>query len=145
MKGRSQPETRLKELTDPVAWVRRVNGRWIVHETLRQCAADYLDHLERIDPERLARSCRNARHLAEGQGYLEDPKPWFYAGLFSLATIPEAEQFLADHAFTLAAIPSLAESMPKCLKRDSVGEETWRKICRIRAAVAEVTADSPSR
>src|ERR1041384_2872948 len=41
----------------------------------------------------------------------EDPKPWFYAGLFSLATVEEARRFLANHSFTLSAIPSLSTEL----------------------------------
>lgn len=142
MAGVHQPESPSPDGAEAVAWVRRVNGRWIVHEAMRGCAAGYLDHLEQTDPERLRRSCRIARHLAESQGVAEDPKPWFYAGLFSLATPDEARLYLADHAFTRSAIPALAETMPNVLSRETVSGETWAKIGRIRAAVAEITAES---
>ncbi len=62
---------------------------------LRKNAAFYLDHLARTDPARLHRSCRRVKLLADQFGHTEDPKPWFYAALFSLATIPEAKRFLA--------------------------------------------------
>src|SRR4051794_20202758 len=70
--------------TSYVAWAYRVNGRWIVHHGLDQRAKAYMDHLAGVDPRRLERSCQLAHQLAR-QAAPEDPKPWFYAGLFSLA------------------------------------------------------------
>lgn len=86
-------------------WVRQVNARWLVHSDLRGSATAYLDHLEVTDPERLLDSCRIVRELMRRLGPAEDPKPRFYAGVFSLATPQEAQQYLHAHLFTLSLIP----------------------------------------
>ena len=70
----------------------------------------------------------------------EDPKPWFYAGLFSLATLAEAERFLSGHDFTIACIPALADSDFGSLHPGEVGLPTWEKILRIRAVLNRLEA-----
>lgn len=87
------------------SWVRKVNGRWLVHSGLQHRAAAYIDHLAAADRSRLMNSMRIIRELFRTLGPLEDPKPRFYAGLFSLATPQEARQYLHDHLFTLSLIP----------------------------------------
>jgi hypothetical protein len=126
---------------DAVAWVRTVNARWLVHHGLREDAAAYLDHLAAVDPSRLQRSCRIARGMVRRRGSVSDPKPWFYAGVFSLATAEEGRRFLAGHEFTRAAVPHLAEALASDFTPDRVGEPTWALIERIRAAVGEVAAE----
>ncbi len=88
------------------AWVRKVNATWLVHAGLRECAAAYMDHLAEADAPRLMDSCRVVREMLRTLGAAEDPKPRFYAGLFSLATQDEALRFLSDHHFTLSLIPA---------------------------------------
>jgi len=85
-----------------VAAVRRINDRWIVRGQLKDHANDYLAHLDRSDPERLARSCQLALELVRNRVPGEDPKPLFYAGLFAFATEPEVDHHLAEHLFTRA-------------------------------------------
>ena len=126
---------------DAFAWVRAVNARWLVHHGLREDAAGYLDHLAAVDPGRLKRSCAIARSMVQRRGSESDPKPWFYAGLFSLATAEEGRRFLAGHDFTLMAIPQLAEALGSRCTPDRVGEATWGVIERIRAALEEVAAE----
>lgn len=126
---------------DEVSWARRVNSRWIVRESLRESASRYLEHLERADPDRLRRSCLRARRLTDRFGESEDPKPWFYAGLFSLATPDEVEGFLTGHLFTLATIPGLAGAIPGFLGRGSVSGMTWEKILRIRGGVTDLITE----
>ncbi len=123
---------------DHVAWARRVNARWIVRGGLNDSATAYMNHLERIHPERLVRSCRRAHRLVYSMEPLEDPKPWFYGGLFSLATTAEARRFLAEHPFILATIPSLAfdPDLPDVLV--SAAPETARKIQRLKNALARL-------
>lgn len=118
--------------SDEVAWVRRVNDRWIVRQNLRESAAAYLDHLAAIDPERLQLSCACAKHLTETYGKKEDPKPWFYAGLFRMATPEEAERFLAKHDFTFSAISGLTEAKAPFLEKAMVHDHTTEKLRRIR-------------
>jgi hypothetical protein len=88
------------------AWVRKVNSRWLVHSGLQHRANAYLDHLASTDRERLISSLRIVRELFRTLGPLEDPKPRFYAGVFSLATNEEARRYLHDHLFTFSLIPA---------------------------------------
>jgi hypothetical protein len=87
------------------AWVRQVNSRWLVHSNLQHRANAYLDHLASTDRERLISSLRIVRELFRTLGPLEDPKPRFYAGVFSLATDEDARRYLHDHLFTFSLIP----------------------------------------
>ncbi len=87
-------------------WVRRVNATWLVHAGLRECALAYMDHLAATDAPRLLDSCRVVREMICSLAPAEDPKPRFYAGLFSLATPDEALRFLSEHLFTLSLIPA---------------------------------------
>lgn len=87
-----------------VAKAHRINNRWIVHGNLRDNANAYLDHLSSTDPLRLERSCSIAMDLVHKRRALNDPKPLFYAGLFSLATEAEIERFLQGHHFTRSVI-----------------------------------------
>jgi hypothetical protein len=130
--------------TSDVAWAYQLNARWIVHHGLDKQAKAYMEHLARIDPKRLERSCRLAHQLV-GRAPREDPKPWFYAGLFSLATFEEAREFLANHWFTVSAIPSLpAEICPACPK-EPIGRAARDKIARIRQALSSLLASSDDR
>jgi len=131
------------DTTDDIAWARRVNARWIVREGLRASAAAYLDRLDSIDPERLQRSCRRARRLTDRYGTTEDPKPWFYAGLFSLASGDEVKHFLTEHHFTLALLPGHEDAVPGFICSGSVAASTWDKILRIREGVAALAGDEP--
>jgi hypothetical protein len=119
-------------------WARKVNSRWIVHHGLREAAESYLNHLEANDPERLAASCERANRLVHACEAGEDPKPWFYAGLFSLATVDEASHFLAEHWFTTACIPSLFGRVEGRAMLQSIGSETQSKIERVRAALSKL-------
>ena len=124
--------------TDPVGWARRINGRWIVHRGLKETAEAYMVYLGRNDPVRLRQSCRNARRLASGCESAEDPKPWFYGGLFSLATPDEAREFLAGHNFTASLVPA-ARKLPQfdaCL--EGAGQSTWQTVIRIRRALGHL-------
>lgn len=128
----------MTDTTDDLAWVRRVNSRWIVRQGLRESSAAYLDHLAATNEEKLMRSCRRARRLTNRFGSSEDPKPWFYAGLFSLASDEEASTFLADHPFTRAALPGPGGRVSGFFGPDSVAKTTWEKILRIRRGVRDL-------
>ncbi len=90
--------------TTRIEWAGSINARWICHHELAECAAGWMKHLEASDPARLADSCRHAFELMMKAGPHNDPKPWFYAGLFSLATEEEQAEWLKEHAFTAAAV-----------------------------------------
>ena len=126
---------------DDIDWVRHVNGRWLVRSTFRADAKAYLDHLASTDPDRLRISCGRARRLARSHRD-EDPKPWFYAGLFSLATPEEARRHLRGHDFTIACIPGLADTELGSFHQGNVGVATWEKIARIRSAITALDAES---
>jgi hypothetical protein len=123
------------EVLDDIGWARRVNARWVVRHGLKECADAYLNQLESTEPERHAGSCKRARLLVRKCLPGEDPKPWFYAGLFSLATLPEAKQFLSDHWFTAACIPSVAATVAKGSAPEQIRTDTRTKIERIREAL----------
>ena len=97
-----------------------------------------MDHLEANDPARYVASCDRANRLVQACDPGQDPKPWFYAGLFSLATLEEAGQFLADHWFTAACIPSLAGRLEVSGTPKSIGPETRTKIERVRDAISQL-------
>ena len=103
-----------------------------MHGGLDRDAENYLRHLEETDPARFERSCRNARRLTDLRKRSEDPKPWFYAGLFSLATPEEAERFAGTHWLTSVAI---AEEDPRLTAESA---ELVEKLGRIREALARV-------
>jgi hypothetical protein len=125
---------------DHLAWTRKVNSRWIARNRLTDTAAAYMDHLSEVDPERLERSCRIAHVLVHALEPAEDPKPWFYGGLFSLATRPEATRFLADHPLLACVVPALqtAEALP--LDLESISETTRRQIQRLRETLGGITS-----
>jgi hypothetical protein len=127
---------------DLVAWARRVNGRWFVRDNFGNDTAAYLDHLERNDPDRLLRSCRNAHEMMKRRVRGVDPKPWFYAGLFSLATVDEARSSLHRRWFTRKSLPVLEAEFDPHDPAESLDADTRTKLALIRKAVAEVLAAS---
>lgn len=134
--------TPLHEPHDPVAWARRVNNRWFVRDNFGKDAAAYLDHLARTDPERLLRSCEHAHEMMKRRVKGVDPKPWFYAGLFSLATIDEARSSLRRRWFTLQSLPALAAEFDHPDSPIDIDPDTRAKLGLIRKAVMEVLASS---
>jgi hypothetical protein len=127
---------------DLVAWARRVNSRWFVRDNFGGDAAAYLDHLERTDPGRLLRSCRNAHEMMQRRVRGVDPKPWFYAGLFSLATVDEARSSLRRRWFTRHSLPALTAEFDPHDPAEDVDPGARTKLELIRKAVAEVLASS---
>ena len=125
---------------DHVAWAKQVNRRWIVHRELNRDAGLYLDHLARTDQPRLVASCRNARLMTGWCDPMEDPKPWFYSGLFSLTTPEEASRFLADHWLTRMVTASHGKLA--AISSEGVAETTLEKIQRIQAALAKLPSPS---
>lgn len=87
--------------SDPIEHVRRINRTWIVRGDLPEHTASYLDELQQQDPALLREVCElaiAATRLASREQ--RDPKPDFYATLFSRATAGQVERFLKDHAWT---------------------------------------------
>lgn len=124
---------------DAVEWVRRVNRAWIVHSQLNQHAEAWLDYLAELKEGRLESSSLAARAMFGVRSPLDDPKPWFYAGLFCQATAEEARQFLGNHRVTKATVPALASDEEVLLWMDRVGEETRELIGRLRQSLAQIS------
>ncbi|HPA18729.1 MAG TPA: hypothetical protein PLU30_13345 [Verrucomicrobiae bacterium] len=126
---------------EDIAWVRRVNARWIVHGGLDQSAGAYMDRLRGTDPTRLALSCRIARALAGQADPGEDPKPWFYAGLFSMARPEEVAEFLLGHRLFTTILLTDPPAEGPAQSRPDFGPATLGTIRRIRAAIAQLSRE----
>lgn len=127
---------------DPITWARRVNSRWFVRDNFGDDTAAYLDHLARTDPDRLLRSCRNAQEMMKRRIHGADPKPWFYAGLFSLATVDEARSSLRRRWFTRNSLPALTAEFDPHDPKEQIDPDTRAKLALIRKAVSEVLESS---
>ena len=126
---------------DHIQWARQLNGRWIVHNKLNDTATAWMEHVGQADPERLARSCRLAHVLVHTLAFAEDPKPWFYGALFSLATPSEAGKFLAGHPLLASVVPALQSGgLPPAV--ESVDNTTRRKILRLRDVLHRLTKET---
>jgi len=133
--------------TDPIAWARRINNRWIVHEGLNSRSNAYMDHLQKTDPERLRLSCMAAWQMTHSGDALEDPKPRFYGGLFCLASPKEAKQFLSHHEFILRIIPAFSINTEDRFTKNLI-PATKEQITQLRSELAklskEIQTGSPS-
>lgn len=122
-----------------IEWVKRVNRTWLTKGGINQHADSWMEFLAGNDPARLLLSCENARAMCGIRNPLDDPKPWFYSGLFSLATAEEAKRFISTHRITKASIPSMHDDDEVVLWLDRVGPETKELIERLRAGIARLT------
>lgn len=87
--------------SDPIAQARRINRTWIVRGGLSETTARYLDDLEAREPETLRLVCELAVTAAKKASHEQrDPKPDFYASIFSRASEADREHYLRDHAWT---------------------------------------------
>lgn len=120
-------------MVDPVEWVRRVNRTWIVHQGLAERAEEWLAHLEGLHDGRFEKSCAAAHAMSHRRDHSEDPKPWFYAGLFSTATAAEAKRFLVNHRLTPATVPAMWEDEAVVQWIFEIGPETRRLLARLRS------------
>lgn len=85
----------------PVEQARRINRTWLVRGGLADSTAQYLDMLAGKNPELLEKLCAEAIAAArQASAEHRDPKPDFYAALFSRATEEERDRFLANHRWT---------------------------------------------
>ena len=115
-----------------VDWVRRINSRWIVRQDLRDHAEAYLKHLEASDPGRLSQSCRLAYEMLKQRPSFQDPKPWFYAGLFGLATPLEVAEYASDHSLLAAVLSPSRTGNGWGLSDASIRKETRELIKTLR-------------
>ena len=123
----------------PIEWAGRVNQSWIVRGGLNEHAVEWMKYLISQDDGRLLSSCEAARAMCGLRDPLSDPKPWFYAGLFSLATADEARRFLHTHRITKAAIPAMRDDETVLLWLDRVGPETRELIQRLRDGIQRIS------
>ena len=128
-------------MVDPVEWVRRVNRTWIVHGGLAERAEEWLAYLESLQDGRLKESCAIAHAMSRRRDHSEDPKPWFYAGLFSTATAAEAGRFLINHRLTPATVPAMWEDEAVMRWISGVGHETRRLLSRLRSDLQAIRKD----
>lgn len=126
----------------PREWARRVNRSWIVRDGLADHAEAWLDYLAGLGDDRGERVCKTALRMCDLRNALDDPKPWFYAGLFSLATREEAKRFLIGHRVTKATVPSMTEDEDVRLWVDRVSPETLAMLNRLRSALHSVQSGS---
>ncbi len=119
----------------PVDWVKRVNRSWIVHNNLNDQAEAWVHYLGDLHDGRLDPSCEIAREMCDLREALDDPKPWFYAGLFNLATAEEARQFLDMHRVTKATVPTMVDDESVHLWIARISPETRELLERMRAAL----------
>lgn len=120
---------------DLESWVRHVNKKWLVHSDLQAQASAYLDHLSATDPARLLQSCIIVRDIIRTLGPAEDPKPRFYAGLFSLATPEEAATYLHGHLFTYSLIPAGQHLEHPCADEPAVCAQVARLREELRKCI----------
>ncbi len=123
---------------DPIEWAKLVNRTWIVHYNLNNAAHDWLEHLTALDDGRLIPSCEIAREMCHRRDPLDDPKPWFYAGLFHLATADEARKFLPNHRVTRATVPTMADDEAVLLWLDRITPETRLLLDRLRETIQQI-------
>jgi hypothetical protein len=100
-KSSSDPQQLSPRGAEAIRMARRVNRAWITRGNLAGNTENYLDHLCKTRPGELEQVCeralREARAASRNQ---KDPKPAFYASIFSGATKAERNDFLREHFFT---------------------------------------------
>ena len=131
-----------REIRSPVDWARRVNRSWLVRSNLNDHTEAWLDYLTELDDGRLLRSCQIARELCNLRQVHDDPKPWFYSGIFQLATAAEAKYFLETHRVTKSLVPAMANDPDVVLWLDRVGPETRELLLRLQRDLARVEENS---
>jgi hypothetical protein len=129
---------RQRDIKSPIEWARRVNRSWLVRSNLNDRADAWLSYLEALSDGRLLKSCEIARAMCQLRQPDGDPKPWFYAGLFQLATAAEAKRFLETHRVTKALVPAMKDDPDVDLWLDRCGPETRELLKSLRQGLASV-------
>jgi hypothetical protein len=119
----------------PVDWFKRVNRSWIVHNNLNDQADAWVNYLADLRDGRAETSCEIARTMCDLRDPLDDPKPWFYAGLFHLATAAEARRFIETHRVTKATVPTMVDDESVNLWMARISPETRELVERLRIAL----------
>lgn len=121
----------------PLDWAKQVNRSWIVRNHLDDHAEQWLQHLSALNDGRLLPACEAARAMCYQRGPLDDPKLWFYAGLFSPATAAEANHFLAEHHGTKATVPAMHNDEGVRQWLANVSPETRDLFARLRDTLTQ--------
>lgn len=129
---------RHREIMSPIDWAQRVNRSWLVRSNLNDHTEAWLNHLADLDDGRLQKSCEIARAMCDQRQNDDDPKPWFYAGIFQLATVAEAKRFLDTHRVTKALVPAMTDDPEVHLWLDRVGPETRELLVRLRQGLVRL-------
>jgi len=129
---------RHRDIKSPIDWAKRVNRSWLVRSNLNDNAEAWLTYLELCGDGRLIKSCEFARAMCQLRDPEADPKPWFYVGLFQLATAPEATRFLATHRVTKSLVPAMENDSEVRLWLDRVGPETLTLLDRLRQGLRQI-------
>ena len=127
-----------------VDWAKRVNRSWITRSNLSDHAEAWMQYLARMEGDRLEKSCEIARDMCAIRNREIDPKPWFYSGLFSLATRAEAKYFISSHRLTKAIIPTMRNQEDVLLWMDRVGPETDELVNLLRQKIDQLILLSES-
>lgn len=128
---------RIEEKKRTVEWAGRINKRWIVHHGLGEKAESWLEYLAATDEARLRESCETAREMIARWSECGDPKPWFYSGLFHLATEEEAKRFLKGHRLTTATVPAMHEDTGVKEWEEELCDETVDLLEKLRDELKE--------
>ena len=108
-------------MTSFVEQARRINRTWLVQGTLAEDAARYLDSLQDSHSEIAERVSALALQAARAASREHrDPKPDFYASLFSLATRAERDLYLKDHLWTRLLSLNINSTEPGAAKKYQV-------------------------
>lgn len=127
---------RHREISSPIEWATRVNRSWLVRSNLNDHTEAWLHYLADLGDGRLLKSCEIARALCDCRQPYDDPKPWFYTGIFQLATAAEARRFLDTHRVTKAMVPAMADDPDVRLWIERVGPETRELLVRLYQGLA---------
>lgn len=93
------------ELNDKV---KMINLKWLTKGDLAQDARDYISKLEREDVNMMTHVCHIALACAREASLRKlDPKPFFYAGLFSRTNPEEREKMLHNNKVTRALVEAI--------------------------------------
>ena len=123
-----------------VDWVMRINRSWIVHNNLNDQAEAWVNYLTALGDGRIHVSCELARHMCDVRQPLDDPKPWFYAGLFHYATAAESLRFLDHHRVTKATVPAMEHDESVQLWVARISPETRELLERLRVALGRANS-----
>ncbi|MDK3157879.1 hypothetical protein QPK87_15040 [Kamptonema cortianum] len=88
--------------------VKMINLKWLTKGDLSEDAHKYIARLEKENFDQVTHICHVALACArEASARKLDPKPFFYAGLFSRTTPEERQELLGNNKVTFALVESI--------------------------------------